>query len=199
MPSAVDISNAALNMLGATNIISLTEDSKAARIINQRYETVRDAVFRSHTWNSLIKRAELAQLSAAPAFGYTYQYTIPADCLRVLEFTNGTFSYPQDNIFNNNGGPVYVIEGRNLLTDEAVAKIKYISKVEDTNLYDSLLVETLSARLAYEICYAITGSNALLGTAKTLYDEKMKEARFVDATEGATERFEASDLIESRF
>lgn len=199
MPSAVDISNAALNMLGASNIISLTEDSKAARIINQRFDAVRDAVSRSHNWNSLIKRAELTQLATAPAFGYAFQYSLPPDCLRVLEFTNGTLSYPQDNIFNNSGGPVYVIEGRNLLTDEAIAKIKYIARIEDANLFDSLLVETLSARLAYEICYAITGSNALLGSTKTIYDEKLKEARFIDATEGATERFEASDLIESRF
>ena len=73
MPSAVDISNAALNTLGATNIISLTEDSKAGRLINQRYELVRDAVFRSHNWNSLIKRSELSQDSVAPAFGYTFK------------------------------------------------------------------------------------------------------------------------------
>ena len=199
MPSIVDISNASLNMLGATNIISLTEDSKAARLINQRFNDVRDAVFRSHNWNSLIKREELAQLAAAPAFGYTYQYALPGDCLRVLEFTNGTLSYPQDNIFSNSGGPVYVIEGRNLLSDEAVVKIKFISRVEDPNQYDSLLVDTLSARLAYEICYAITGSNAMIATTKALYDEKIKEARFVDATEGAAGNFEASDLIESRF
>jgi len=199
MPSIVDISNAALNMLGATNIISLTEDSKAARLVNQRFNDVRDAVFRSHNWNSLIKREELAQLATAPAFGYTHQYALPGDCLRVLEFTNGTLSYPQDNIFNNSGGPVYVIEGRNLLSDEAVAKIKFIARVEDPNQYDSLLVDTLAARLAYELCYAITGSNAMIATTKALYDEKMKEARFVDATEGAAEKFEASDLIESRF
>ena len=89
MPSAVDISNAALNTLGASNIISLTEDSKAGRLINQRYNDVRDAVFRSHNWNSLIRRASLARNTVAPAFGYLHQYPLPADCLRVLEFSNG--------------------------------------------------------------------------------------------------------------
>ncbi len=96
----------------------------------------------------------------SPSIRLHISVALPTDCLRVLEFTNGTFSYPQDNIFNNSGGPVYVIEGRNLLTDETVAKVKYIAKETDTNLYDSLLVETLSARLAYEICYALTGSNS---------------------------------------
>lgn len=199
MPSAVDISNAALNTLGASNITSLTEDSKAGRLINQRYSDVRDAVFRSHNWNSLIRRASLARNTVAPAFGYLHQYPLPTDCLRVLEFSNGTLTYPKDNMTDNSGGPVYVIEGRELLTDETTVFIKYISRVEDPNEYDTLLVDTIAARLAMEICYAITGSNSMISTTKALYDEKIKEARFVDATEGAAAKFEASDLIESRF
>ena len=51
MAAAVDIANSALNMLGATNITTLTEDTKTARIANQRYEFVRDAVFRAHPCN----------------------------------------------------------------------------------------------------------------------------------------------------
>ena len=48
MASVVDICNSALNQIGASNIISLTEDSKAARLCNQRYTFVRDSVFRAH-------------------------------------------------------------------------------------------------------------------------------------------------------
>ena len=42
MASAVDICNSALNMIGASTILALSEDSKAGRICNQRYEFVRD-------------------------------------------------------------------------------------------------------------------------------------------------------------
>jgi hypothetical protein len=201
MPSTVDIANYALNNLGASNISSLDENSKAARIVNQRYEAVRDAVFRAHPWNCLIQRAQLAQETDAPAFGYTYQYALPTNpyCLRVLEFSNGTLSYPQDNITNNSGGPVFVIEGRKLLTDEAVARIKYIGRITDPQQYDASLVEALSARLAAEVCYAITGSTSMVQIQTSLYEAKINEARFNDATEGATQRLEASDFIESRF
>jgi len=48
MASVVDICNGALNQLGATTILSLTEDSKNARLCNARYTQVRDALFRSH-------------------------------------------------------------------------------------------------------------------------------------------------------
>lgn len=201
MPSTVDIANYALNNLGASNISSLDENSKAARIVNQRYEAVRDAVFRAHPWNCLIERAQLAQDTDAPAFGYTYQYALPTNpyCLRVLEFSNGTLSYPQDNITNNSGGPVFVIEGRKLLTDEAIARIKYIGRVTDPQQYDASLVEALASRLAAEVCYAITGSTSMVQIQTSLYEAKINEARFNDATEGATQRLEASDFIESRF
>jgi len=36
MASKVDICNSAMNMLGASNIVALTEDSKNARLLNQR-------------------------------------------------------------------------------------------------------------------------------------------------------------------
>ena len=51
MASTVDICNGALNQLGATTILSLTEDSKNARLCNSRYTQVRDALFRTLPWN----------------------------------------------------------------------------------------------------------------------------------------------------
>ena len=74
MASQVEICNSALNMLGANNITSLTEDSKNARLLNQRYVPVRYAVFRSHSWNCLIKRVELAQDTDTPSHEYSKQY-----------------------------------------------------------------------------------------------------------------------------
>ena len=201
MTSTVDIANIALNNIGASNITSLDENSKAARVINQRYESVRDAVFRAHPWNCLINRASLAQETTTPAFGYTYQYSLPTNpfCLRVLEFSNGSLSYPQDNITNNTGGPVFVIEGRKLLTDEGSAQIKYVGRITDPQQYDASLIEALAARLSAEVCYAITGSTSMVQIQTSLYEAKINEARFNDATEGATQRLEASDFIESRF
>ena len=118
--------------------------------------------------------------------------------MRVLEFSNGTSTYPFDNLTNNTGGSVFVIEGRKLLTDEDTAKIKFVARSEDPNEYDAGLIGTLSARLAYSIAYALTGSTTVVQLQKVLYDERLREARFIDATEGAPQRIEASDLIESR-
>ena len=170
MASIVDICNGALNQLGASTILTLTEDSKNARLCNARYTQVRDSVFRSHPWNCLQKRLQLAADTATPAWGFTKQYTLPADCLRVLTILD----YDAD----------YKIEGRKILTDNSTMKILYISRIEDPNEYDELLRETLSAALAADIAYAITSSNPTATNMFNLFQSKLKEARFVDSTEG---------------
>ena len=172
MASDVDICNSALNMIGASNIISLTEDSRAARVCNQRYTSVRDAVFRAHPWNCLIKRAEIAADATAPAFEFEYQHTLPNDpyCLRVLR--------PQDT------DTVFRVEGRKVLTNTTPFKFIFVSRVTDPNEYDQLLIEALAARLASDISYALVNSAVLTQTLSAMYDAKLSEARFVDATEG---------------
>ena len=121
---------------------------KWRRIINQRYESARDFVFREHPGTLLLDGQHLARETTTPDFGYAFQYPLPVDpfCLRVLEFSNGALGYPQDNMTSNTGAPVFVIEGRKLLTDET-AKIKYIARVTDPNEYDSGLIEALAAYL----------------------------------------------------
>lgn len=193
MASVVDICNGALNQLGASTILTLTEDSKNARLCNARYTQVRDSVFRSHPWNCLQKRVQLAADTNTPAWGFTQQYTLPADCLRVLTILD----YDAD----------YKIEGRKILTDNSNMKILYIARITDPNQYDELLRETLSAALAADIAYAVTSSNPTASNMYNLFKDKLKEARFVDATEGQNQNPEkgmadvvgADTFINSRF
>ena len=170
MASVVDICNSALNLLGASTISALTEDSKNARLCNQRYEPIRDRMFRSHAWNCLTKRVELARDTDTPSWGFSYQFTLPADCLRVLTILNYDYDYK--------------IEGRKILANHATVKIQYIARIEDPNQYDELLRETISAALAADIAYAVTSSNPTASNMYNLFQDKLREARFVDATEG---------------
>jgi hypothetical protein len=170
MASVVGICNGALNQLGATTILSLTEDSKNARLCNARYSEVRDAVFRSHPWNCLQKRVEVSSSVTVPAWGFSYQYDLPGDCLRLLRI----LEYDSD----------HKVEGRSILSNSETMKILYISRVTDPNQYDELLRETLSSALGADIAYAITSNNTTSQNMITSYQEKLRDARFVDSTEG---------------
>ena len=191
MASAVDIANSALNLLGASTISAFTDDSKNARLINQRYEPVRNRVFRSHAWNCLHKRVQLAQNSTAPVVEYSHAYALPADCLRVLKVHNGTTDSIKSAID-------YKLEGRNIVTDEGTVFIIYIALDTDPNNYDTYLREAISHQLAADLCYAITNNATLANQYMTRADERLREARFVDATENSLDTIEANEFTDAR-
>ena len=193
MASIVGICNGALNQLGATTILSLSEDSKNARLCNSRYTQVRDALFRSHPWNCLQKRVQIAADATAPAWGFTYAYTLPADCLRLLKILD----------YDSN----YKVEGRKILSNTSSMKILYVARVTDPNEYDELLRETLSASLGADIAFGVTSNNQTASNMYNLFKEKLKDARFVDSTEGQNidsdlgmaDVIDASTFINSRY
>ena len=193
MASIVGICNGALNQLGATTILSLTEDSKNARLCNSRYTQVRDALFRSHPWNCLQKRVQIAADTTAPAWGFTYAYTLPADCLRLLKILD----------YDSN----YKVEGRKILSNTSSMKILYVARVTDPNEYDELLRETLSASLGADIAFGVTSNNQTATNMYNLFKEKLRDARFVDSTEGQNidsdlgmaDVIDASTFINSRY
>ena len=172
MASEVDIINSAMNMIGASNIIARDEDSKAARVSNQRYDSIRDAVLRAHPWNCAVTRRSLAPDSESPAFDWDYQFTLPADpyCLRVLRLDYLDIEFR--------------VEGRKIVSNESSINLIYIARVTDPNEYDTLLQESIAARLAADVSFTLSQSTSLPQNMFNLYESKLKEARFVDATEG---------------
>ena len=191
MASIVDICNSALNLLGASTISALTEDSKNARLCNQRFEPVRNRVFRSHNWNCLITRIQLAQDSTGPVVEYTYGYTLPTDCLRVLKIHNGTTDSIESNLD-------YKVEGRKIVTNEGTIYLVYIALDTDPNTYDSYLAESISHQLAADLCYAITNNSTLANNYMARADERLREARFIDSTENSLDTIESGEFTDAR-
>ena len=191
MASAVDIANSALNLLGASTISAFTDDSKNARLVNQRYEPVRNRVFRSHAWNCLHKRVQLAQNSTAPVVEYSYAYALPSDCLRVLKVHNGSTDSIKSDID-------YKLEGRNIVTNEGTVYIVYIAIDTDPNNYDTYLQESISHQLAADIAYAVTNNATLAKNYMERADERLREARFIDATENSLGTIESSEFTDAR-
>ena len=197
MASVVDLCNRALDLLGAANITALTENSKEARLCNGNFDDVRDAVLRSHPWNIAITRTNLAADSTAPAFGFSFQFTLPTSpfCLKVLSFWN-------DNVNNEiaayDSNVMFKIEGRKILSNEDTCNIIYIGRITDTEQYDSLLNKAISARLAAEIAYNITGSNSVAANMLSVYEARLKEAKGVDSMECFPEQPQADDFTNIR-
>lgn len=143
--SQTDIANQALARIGAPPIMDLLdESSKGATLVRSAYNIVVEEVARAAEWNCLKRRANLAQNTTGPEFGWTYSYPLPAGCLRVVKL-NGLEGHPDDD---------FEVEGRDLLTDADTAKIEYIFSETDTNKWDALFTNAVVVLLAARIATA---------------------------------------------
>lgn len=192
MASIVEMANQALLMLGENTIISMTTDSEAARLCNGRFAYVRDATLRAYPWNCALVRASLARSATAPTWGYDYQYALPTDpyCLRVLKMKEHEKDY---------GGYEWKVSGRYIETDATTCTIQYIKQVIDPNEMDILLREAISARLAAEICFPLTGSKTMQELMWAAYEKKIREAKSTDAQEGTPEEYTEDTFVDARY
>lgn len=183
MSSEVDIASNALTKIGAESITSFDDGTKRANLCRDYYPRVRDAVLRAYPWNCAIERQELALDATAPLFGYAHKYQLPVIpyCLRVLEVEDD---------------PEFRIEGRYLHTDEETVKIKFIARITDPGLFDSLLVEAIEARLASELSLPVgSGGGADALKMWSLYEAKLREARTNDGMEGNIADDDSSNVL----
>ncbi|MEI8268289.1 MAG: hypothetical protein WCI59_21380, partial [Betaproteobacteria bacterium] len=156
MASVIQVANRALTKVGAARITSLGDDNKQARAVSSCFDDLRDAELRAHRWQFSIKRVTLAALITTPAFGYQYQYQVPADFLK-LDMVDDRFPDPQLDGYVNEEFLDYVLEGNLILTDiGAPLKLRYIAQVTDPNGWDPMFREALACRIAAEIAEDLT-------------------------------------------
>lgn len=192
--SETEVCNIVLSLLGADEIENLSEESKEAMICSRQYGRLRDAVLRSHPWNFAVRRASLAAESGVtPSFEYTYQFPLPADYLRMIRTEAESLGYDDD----------YRIEstatGNKLLSNDSTVKIEYIAQVTNVALWDAAFVDVLTARMAAEIAFAITDNATLAENMRTIYADKLREARNTDAQEGVPREISRSGWVDGIF
>lgn len=183
MASVIQIANRALTKLGAARIISLGDDNKQSRAVLSCFDDLRDDELRSHRWSFAMKRTSLAADAEAPAFGFTYAYTLPADFLRI-DLVNDEFpAVVMDNYIGMETNE-YTIEGNKILANIAAPlKLRYIARIEDPNQMDVNFREALSCRIAAELAEDLTQSNQKRELAWNEYKQAVSRAIRTNAIE----------------
>ena len=196
MPSLTDISetaicNAALIAVGADTIADIGQASKVANVLKLRYPMIRDAVLQAYKWNFAKRRASLPKLDADPAWGYAYQYLLPADCILVRELPDATQSIRWEVEDADDGAVV--------LTNLAPPlRVLYTTRVQDVSRFRPLFVEALAARLAADLAVKLMDNAAAAERLLGIYQDKLNEARRVDAQEGSADELPQGDWITER-
>ena len=168
--SETSIANLALSKIGALRITNIdTDTSISAQHCRAQYDITRDQLLRSHAWAFAVGRKSISADATTPDFEWDYQYSVPADCIRVLGIY-GT-DYP------------YALEGEKLLTDASEIDLKYIKGITDPTKFDSLFVEVLVLQLAVNLAIPLSQDVNLAERAAGELMVKMKQARRISFTE----------------
>ena len=195
MATEAGICNSALAKLGNNRIVSLTEGTPAANLCLEQYGKLRDHLLRAHDWNFAASRVKLAQLSSTPAFGYAFQYALPADWMRTISVHSR----------DSRGDPItdYATEsteaeGRVLRTDHAVVYLRYVRKLTDPNVMDPSFREALAWRLAMELAVPLAKSGRLRDRMERGFEDALAVSKSVDGQDDPPQAVPAGDWVTAR-
>lgn len=187
MATSVSICSNALLMLGAQTINDLSENNERARLANNLYPSARDGILRIHPWNSCIKRVTLAPDVAPPEFDYSYQFTLPSDWLRTLSV--GEHGYEED----------YRTEGRKILANTNVLRLRYIFANYNEGSWDAGLVDLMTLKMAALMAYAITSSASKEQIQIEKFEMEKRRICAVDGQDDPPETLGDFPLLRARY
>jgi hypothetical protein len=184
MVSEVDIANRALTWISDKRIRDFNENSDQARAVQDCYALCRDGLIGDYPWIFAMKRALLAALTEAPAWGWTTAYQVPDDSLRIWQIADwwlvpngapgsvpGWGWYPMSpDVGAMPAGYMpqsmmqYELEGQTIVTNTPqvpmALPVRYVARVTNSNFFPPTFVDALTAKLAAEIAPRVTGSAA---------------------------------------
>ena len=188
MASDVGIANAALRKLGQAPITAFNENSKAARLADERFAELRDELLFRHPWNFARKRASLAASATAPVWGFTNAFPLPNDYIRMYE-ANG----------EDEDTGKWKIEDGAIVTDlSAPLEVLYVYQVTDANRMSAGFREAFASILAADWAEDLTGDDAVVLKKEQQARIAVAQARSNDGQEGIPDRLESDDWINAR-
>jgi hypothetical protein len=182
--SDVGICNSALLKVGAQQISSFTDGTRASDICAALYPTIRDEVMRASPWRFALQQIVLATPSLTPPpFGYNSAYDVPSNVLRVWQVNSEQWTEVGNQILCD------IASGINVLA---------IVQNTDPTTYDAQFAEALAWRMASEIALALVQSAPMKETMDKGYKDTLAAARSSNAVIGTPQRLIADFWSSSR-
>lgn len=188
MASQLSVANWALDLIGEKRLSALTDDNERAEQISEAWDDIRDVALRRAAWKfSLVRDYLESPDTDAPAWGFDYQFTLPGDCLRVIE-VGETYVGVDLTDYRQADNAEFRIEGAapgKLLTSLYAENvpIRYVSRVTTVGSWDVTFAKLVAADLAERINPRITESEAIQQRLEKWRSGAMAEAMLTNAIE----------------
>lgn len=173
----VDVANRALGLLDEAPITALSEDVKAARLMNLHFVQTRRAEIAKHLWSFAIDSSSVTGTDSGSGAGtLNWTYTVPAASLRLLPLT---YDGEPDGV------PIsYRVNGSTIYTDQESPRIvRYVQDVTDSDTWHPLFMEVMQAALAVKVAHPLTHKSGMIEIAQGAYQRALSEALRVNAAQ----------------
>lgn len=172
-----EISNLALDYLDEAPLTSIDDNSAVGRWFKRNFWPIAWSLMRRHPWNFAMTRTMLPASATAPAFGWSYAYDVPVDCLRVMPLTCDGGEESQTI--------KHKVEGTQILANEPAPRpVRYVRRVDNTGQFDQQFTDVLAMALAQKASHFITGKASYAQQIGQQLQAAMQDAQGIDALEG---------------
>lgn len=193
MANSVEICSDAIVELGGKPIVNFTA-TQLAIDAGRLYALERARILRLHPWRFLRRTALLeTPKGSAPDFDWSYQFDLPADCIRVWRVGKRDQLLPYE--MKGEAG----VPGGVLMTTNAKAPLVYSANVDEANWpawFADLMQVCMQARLAYRV----TNSRTLGESKKGEAAQVLSTVKGVHGSEEPMAEFGgSSDILSGRY
>lgn len=199
----LQICNAALIKIGGRTITSLTQLVKEAELCTHRFDALRDALLRGHTWAFSKEAVTLASAGDSTINPWLYYVELPDDLARIVAVGTDAFSERHHEQFGNL-----------LHVYDAPVALRYVKRITDpypdpdseeevppmlNYSYPDDFAEALACYLAGELCVSLQDDEGMRASLLQQFSDSLRIARFNGAVERGTDQLTADLWNASRF
>jgi hypothetical protein len=201
----IEISNLALNAIGARTIASLEDETnQEAKTMNLLYAPTMDEVMSMHPWVSATKRARVAAVVEEENLSsWGYKYRLPNDCITVLSLLSPDYFLEIERVEVNqhrklSDRAIFEREGKYILTDITPGIIKYVYFPTDAEQLRDILGEAVAMRLAYKAAIKLGRDVNLTAMLMQGFELSLLRAKMAEAADSRSDPLVVKDWSQYR-
>jgi len=163
------ICNRALGRLGAESITNLDEGTMNSEFCLRFLPEAIEHILGQWDFKFARRRVQLALNAERPLFGWEYQFTLPADLIRIVEVVGQSELDP------------YQIENGMILANSDAIQLIYIARPDDPNQLPQSIRKAISTHLAYLLSTPLTSNEQLIALLMGESQRAIEQAKVEDA------------------
>lgn len=179
----IEIANNALSELGEPPLSSLATVSLPAETVEVHYDDTLEDLLGKADWRFAVQKSSLSRDVLAPLNEWQYQYTLPAQFMRMVSL------YPRSD---------FELYGLKLYSNAPELACDFVQKVSES-YFPPPFVRLVSLELAVRMCMTITGDVDLKTRLQSDARLQFGAALAADAMQRPNRRIEHAPFINCRY